>query len=56
MEVDKEDLREAKVVASFAEKTRVFNKAPTAEKAPLQASEHLSHKHHGISYWSIWLK
>ena len=45
MEVDKEDLEEAEAVTSFAEKTRVFDKAPAAEstppteKAPPQASE-----------------
>ena len=55
MEVDKEDLEEAKAAASFAEKTVVYDKAPTiestspVEKHPLKPQNHLSHKHHGIS-------
>ena len=45
MEVDKKYLEEAEAIASFAEKTRVFDKAlpaestPPTDKAPSQASE-----------------
>ena len=34
MEVDKEDLEEVEVTASFAEKTGVFDKAPAVESTP----------------------
>ena len=39
MEVDKEDLEEAKVATAFAEKTGVFDEAPPADKTPPQVSE-----------------
>ena len=39
MEVDKEDLKEAKAVAVFVEKTGVFDKALPVDKAPSEVSE-----------------